>query len=190
MSKSSIRYNWYQTSTAVVITVIADGFKPEDVSVVLEPTDVEISVKTSASSEHQLNFNLCHEIVPSQSKIKHLESKTEISLHKESPKSWKTLEAPADQPEKSAASTTTTTTKQSAKNWDSVVKDELKEDNPNDTSAFFKQLYENATEEERRAIAKSYTESGGTHLNMNWGQVKDEVTPIDPPAGAEAKKWK
>lgn len=69
------------------------------------------------------------------------------------------------------------------KNWDKIVRDfeeeEKKEGNANEKD-FFRQLYENSDDDQRRAMVKSMQESCGTKLIMNWGEVKDgKVNPYD-----------
>ena len=42
----------------------------------------------------------------------------------------------------------------------------------------------------RRAMNKSFQESGGTVLSTNWGEVGSKTVEGTPPAGLEMKKWK
>lgn len=87
------------------------------------------------------------------------------------------------------------------KNWDSVTNDILKADkdksstdDPNAggdaaVNGFFQKLYGDADEDTKRAMMKSYVESGGTTLSTNWEEVgKDNVT-VKPPEGSEWRKW-
>ncbi|KAK4983180.1 Cochaperone protein [Elasticomyces elasticus] len=56
-------------------------------------------------------------------------------------------------------------------------------------NGFFKKLYAGADPNTRRAMMKSYTESGGTALSTNWDEVSKKPVEINPPDGMEAKKW-
>ena len=54
---------------------------------------------------------------------------------------------------------------------------------------FFKQIYAGASDEARRAMMKSFTESGGTTLSTNWDEVGKAPVEVKPPSGSEARKW-
>ncbi|KAG8766706.1 hypothetical protein FRC12_006705 [Ceratobasidium sp. 428] len=85
------------------------------------------------------------------------------------------------------------------KNWDSIVskipiEDKTLKDDPNAggdaaLNSFFQQIYGNADEDTKRAMLKSYTESGGTALSTNWDEVGKGKVDVKPPSGSEYKKW-
>lgn len=54
---------------------------------------------------------------------------------------------------------------------------------------FFKTLYAGATDEQKRAMIKSFTESNGTSLSTNWDDVKGKKVDTVPPEGVNVKKW-
>ena len=54
----------------------------------------------------------------------------------------------------------------------------------------FKKIYANADEDTRRAMVKSYQESGGTTLSTNWSNVGKEYVKPEAPSGMEVKHWK
>uniref|UniRef100_T1KD61 SGS domain-containing protein n=1 Tax=Tetranychus urticae TaxID=32264 RepID=T1KD61_TETUR len=84
------------------------------------------------------------------------------------------------------------TKKSFIKDWDKIVKEfEEEEAKNNEGSAddLFRQIYANGSEEVRRAMVKSFTESGGTVLSTNWNQVSKGKTEVKPPDGCEFKKW-
>jgi suppressor of G2 allele of SKP1 len=54
---------------------------------------------------------------------------------------------------------------------------------------FFKKLYADADDDTRRAMMKSYQESGGTALSTNWTDVSKGKVETKAPDGMEARKW-
>jgi len=66
---------------------------------------------------------------------------------------------------------------------------DFEDEDGDDVNKFFKQLYKGASDDTRRAMVKSYQESGGTALSTNWDEVQKGPVPISPPDGMEAKKW-
>ena len=77
------------------------------------------------------------------------------------------------------------------KDWDKIIREFEEEDKKNEGSAddLFRQIYEKGSDEVRRAMVKSYTESAGTVLSTNWNEVSKEQTPIRPPEGCSFQKW-
>lgn len=55
--------------------------------------------------------------------------------------------------------------------------------------AFFQKLYADADDDTKRAMMKSYSESGGTSLSTNWAEVGKGEVRARPPDGMEARKW-
>ena len=86
-----------------------------------------------------------------------------------------------------------TSSRKGPKNWDKIVaEEEAEEPKPEGDAALdalFKQIYANGTDEQRRAMIKSYTESGGTVLSTNWQEVSKERVKCTPPKGQEVHTW-
>lgn len=54
---------------------------------------------------------------------------------------------------------------------------------------FFQQIFSSADDDTKRAMMKSYQESGGTTLSTNWDDVSKGRVEVKPPQGSEWKKW-
>ncbi|CAD6893394.1 unnamed protein product [Tilletia controversa] len=58
-----------------------------------------------------------------------------------------------------------------------------------DVNDFFKKLYAGASDDARRAMMKSFQESNGTTLSMNWDEVKKGTVETRPPDSMVARKY-
>ena len=93
-------------------------------------------------------------------------------------------------PKVSAAPSYPTSSKSGPKNWDNIGDDDDDAEESNkDPDFWFKQLYAGATDEQKRAMMKSFTESNGTALSTDWADVSKRKVETKPPEGVEAKKW-
>jgi len=85
--------------------------------------------------------------------------------------------------------------KPSAKNWDEIVRQFEKEEEEEakrgegSVDDLFKQIYATGSEEVRKAMNKSFQESGGTVLSTNWSEVAKSKVEVKPPDGCEHKPW-
>ncbi|TIA88744.1 hypothetical protein E3P99_02424 [Wallemia hederae] len=86
----------------------------------------------------------------------------------------------------------TQSTRKQTKDWNKIAsieaqdKEEQGDGNPDD---FFKKLFAGADDDVRKAMMKSYQESGGTSLSTNWEEVSKGKVESKPPAGIEKKEW-
>lgn len=77
----------------------------------------------------------------------------------------------------------------SKKNWDQIIDEfEKEEEEHKSVNDLFKEIYESGNEEVRRAMNKSFQESGGTVLSTNWENVADKKVEPKPPSANDSDK--
>ncbi len=195
-----VRHEWYQTDSHVVVTVFCKGLKREHVHDSLSSNAYSLVIDLPTGGTWEQRLELAGSIVPEESKVEVLSTKIELWLKKQYGARWNTLEkaagavdAPAPAPgvllPPIAAGTKPSAYSSKKKvNWDELVKNE-KDDSEDPLNSVFKGIYGNGSDEQRRAMMKSYQESGGTVLSTNWEDVGKKKVEVSPPSGMIAKKW-
>lgn len=208
MPLPKIKHDWYQTEIQVVIEVRIKGLKPDEVKINIEATSISVTAKlpaistsTGGNSDYSLELDLAHPVIPAQSTFKVLSTKLEIKLKKQDGIRWATLEGSGETPTVSSIPAAVLNPQPPAypsakgKNWDRIAVDiekELENDKPEGEAALndmFQKIYANADDSTKRAMNKSFQESGGTVLSTNWQDIGKQKTEIKPPDGMEYKKW-
>ncbi len=83
----------------------------------------------------------------------------------------------------------------SGKDWNRIgaeIEKDFEEDKPEGEQALnemFQKIYGEGSDEVKKAMNKSFSESGGTVLSTNWGDIKKDKVGVKPPDGMEYKKW-
>ena len=152
----------------------------------------------SEDSDFVLDLNLCDTIYPEQTKIECYPTKVEVKLTKKKQCKWLTLE----KSEKEQISTLDWDTSgimkpeypsssKIKKNWDAIDKsvEEEKLQGEQALNKVFQDIFSRGSDEQRRAMEKSFVESGGTVLSTNWEDVGSRYVEGSAPKGAELKKW-
>eukprot|EP00039_Didymoeca_costata_P033216 m.41332 g.41332 ORF g.41332 m.41332 type:complete len:343 (+) comp9755_c0_seq2:68-1096(+) len=194
-------HDWYQTGTHVIVTVLIKKLKTEDVEVDISETNLSMTIKLHTGADYNLDLDLCHKIVPGESKHKVLSTKVEVKLKKSQSVQWLALEGKGTEGSGVAIAMPTVPATEKPvgsdafAKWDKLAKDaeeeEEKENKEGDAAlnALFQKIYADADEDTKRAMNKSFQESGGTVLSTNWGEIGKEQTPVKPPEGMEYKKY-
>ncbi|CAG9794513.1 unnamed protein product [Diatraea saccharalis] len=201
--KPKIKHDWYQTESHVVITILIKNAPNDKVKVHYGDRSLSVtSALPQSDSEYSLELELAHEIVPSMCTYVVTPSKIEVKLRKKEGLRWNVLEGEGKEEVVKAipqavidASGPQQPPKLFKKDWDKIEKDikkmeeEEKPEGEAALNALFQKIYGEGSDEVRRAMNKSFVESGGTVLSTNWNQVAKEKVEVKPPDGLEFKKW-
>lgn len=200
LTPSRTKHDWYQTQSHAVITVLIKKLKEEDVKADYGEKTLNLIAKLSSGEDYKLDLNLANEIIPDQCQTKVTPSKIEIKLKKRDGIHWNKLEGspdcvvnPITVPVPTGCEQNTVNTK--SRNWDKFVRDVTemeKNEKPEGDAALnhlFQQIYADGSDDVKRAMVKSFYESGGTVLSTNWSEVGEKAVEVKPPSGMEYKQW-
>ncbi|NXJ61200.1 SGT1 protein, partial [Rostratula benghalensis] len=193
------RYDWYQTESQVIVTIMIKNAQKDDVNVQFSEKEMNASVRLPSGEDYNLKLVLLHSIVPEQSTFKVLSTKVEIKMKKPEAVRWEKLEGQGDSPKLKQFTPDTQhlypSSSHYTRNWDKLVV-EIKEEEKNEKlegdaalNKLFQQIYSDGTDEVKRAMNKSFMESGGTVLSTNWSDVGKRKVEVNPPDDMEWKKY-
>lgn len=197
---ATLRHEFYESDERVVLSVFDRGADPAEVTVTFEPRKF-----TYAHGEKSLVLEpLKGQIDPDASDYTVGKVKVEIRLVKRTQGRWGSLVGDSPDPLANttySAAPETRPARKPAKNWEGITTEILGSDKEKSTdedpnvggdstlNGFFQKIFADADEDTKRAMMKSYSESGGTTLSTNWDEVKKAPVEVKPPAGSEWKKW-
>lgn len=199
-----MRHEWYQTEAFVVVTILVRNAKQEDVSVNFSEASLSVNVKLPESEPYHLGLRLAHKAVPQKCSFRVMQTKIEVKVAKMDGIQWTTLEGdPESQYPKQASIGSSSsagpprypTSNPSHRDWNAIEQELVKEmaqekaEGEDGVNQLFQKIYGEGTDEVKRAMNKSYVESGGTVLSTNWKEIAKDKVPIKPPDGMEWKKW-
>ncbi|XP_037070594.1 protein SGT1 homolog [Pollicipes pollicipes] len=197
--RAQIKHDWYQTDQDVVVNVLAKGLPADAVSVTITATALSVSARLPSGSEYSLELDLLHPVLPERSSWRVLASKLEVKLHKEEAHRWSTLEgdgrAPSVRPAAGQLPPAYTSSAPGGRDWDAIAADirrqeeQEKPEGEEALNSLFQKIYADGSDDVKKAMQKSFTESGGTVLSTNWQDIGKKKTEIKSPDGMEFKKW-
>ena len=206
---AKVKHDWYQTDTSVVIEVRIKGADKDKVKCDFSPASLSLSAPIpggEAGAEFSLELDLCHRVVPEECAVRVMGTKIEVRLRKADGVRWAALEGdgadPAAMPATVSAGAAAASSSSSAsypsssgKDWNKIgaeIDRDFEEDKPEGEAALnqmFQKIYADADDDTKRAMNKSFQESGGTCLSTNWKDIKKGPVEVKPPDGMEFKKW-
>jgi suppressor of G2 allele of SKP1 len=200
---ATLRHEFYETDERLTLSIFDRGADPEQVVVKFDHRKVSYQ-----NGEKTLVLEpLKGQIDPNTSDFTVGKVKVEIRLAKKAHGRWGGLVGDSPDPLSTtpfsapAPAPSSSTRKPSHKNWDGITteilsseKEKTTEQDPNvggdsTLNSFFQKIFGDADDDTKRAMMKSYQESGGTTLSTNWDEVKKAPVTVKPPAGSEYKKW-
>ncbi|EAU93134.1 Sgt1 [Coprinopsis cinerea okayama7 len=198
---ATIRHEFYESDERLTLSIFDRGADPSQVSITFEPRKF-----TYTHGEKSLVLEpLKGQIVPEKSDYTVGKVKVEVRFAKAAIGRWGGLigDSPDPLANSAAPSSSDPATRPAPrrKNWDALTetilsaeKEKSLEEDPNaggdaSLNAFFQKIFADADEDTKRAMMKSYQESGGTTLSTNWEEVKKGKVEVKPPTGSEWKRW-
>ena len=193
--EKNIRNDWFDAGKAIELSLYVKKVDPQSLNLNLQPNKINLTFKDSDLKEYEFTVeNLNGNIIPEESSHKVYGTKVELILIKADDRHWssllsnadlsethKTLQIPKDKEDEAELSYPSSSAKHidwSKINLDDNDDDEKEDTGSGDPESFFRQLYENADDDARRAMMKSFMESKGTSLSTDWKDVGSrEVKP-------------
>lgn len=147
-------------------------------------------VKLPNGEEFNLN-PLSYDINPQECKYQVKSMKIELELSKSIKNiHWNSLTKLDDNDSGNTAQTNKAYPSNRGKDWNKInIEEDENEADKSNPDHFFKALFKDADDDTRKAMMKSYSESGGTTLSTNWSEVQKKKVESAPPTGLEAKSW-
>ncbi|MED6121145.1 Cochaperone protein, variant 2 [Stylosanthes scabra] len=171
VARPKYRHEFYQKPDEVVLTIFAKGIPQDSVTVDFGEQILSVRIEVPGEDAYSLQPRLFGKIVPARCRYEVLSTKMEIRLAKAQHIHWTALEfrRGATVPQRAIVSSVTDTqrpsypsSKPKRVDWDKLeaqVEKEEKEEKLDGDAAlnkFFRQIYQDADEDTRRAMRKSF----------------------------------
>ncbi|KAK2707026.1 protein SGT1 homolog [Artemia franciscana] len=202
MASTCIRHDFYQTDAFVVITLMVKNKSDADFEAEFQTDFVRTTIKNEDGSEIEFSVVPCHPIKPEQCSFKVTKTKIEVKLKKAEGIHWNTLERKEESAVKPAVIMKSSdisveeqpaypTSSKKKVDWSRVEAEADKEEEEGEAAIekLFQKIYKDNPDDVKRAMMKSFAESGGTVLSTNWADVQKGKVEVKPPDGMEFRKW-
>lgn len=165
-SKIVKKLEYYQIESKVVISLFEKNAEESKIVVNCEPKHLKVFY----DERILLNTSLCGEVIPEEVSYSVKPRKIDITLKKkDSSTHWGTLE------DKHKDEMDAKKKIYSSDRWGALIHEvEEEESEAKDVDGVLKKLFANCDEDAKKAMMKSWSESGGNVLSMNWDEVKQK----------------
>uniref|UniRef100_A0AC35TQF5 SGS domain-containing protein n=1 Tax=Rhabditophanes sp. KR3021 TaxID=114890 RepID=A0AC35TQF5_9BILA len=190
------KFEWYQTEKQVVISINKPDTNVCDTKFEYSGHNKLIVI---ANNKIIFDLTLANGIDDQKTTLTCTRKKVEVKCQKIVIMPWKKLAADTVGKEEQILQFTPLSSnvpvKKDSKNWTKIEKDAVAEEDKDlegseaALNKFFQSMYGGSDENTKRAMMKSYTESNGTCLSMNWDEVKKGKVECSPPDDMEFKKY-
>ncbi|KAB0791203.1 hypothetical protein PPYR_12780 [Photinus pyralis] len=198
-----VKYDWYQTEATVVITILAKNVNSDTTAINFTNDTVSVNLSLPDNCTHAREIRVAHDVNPDQCTFKVTQTKVEVKLKKAEGIRWEHLERSEDDkilkqiPQDPSASSGPPSypTSKPGKDWTAIERDINKQESSEKPvgeealNMLFQDIYGKGSDDVKRAMVKSYMESGGTVLSTNWNEIGKGHVDVKPPDGMEWKKW-
>jgi suppressor of G2 allele of SKP1 len=193
------RREWFQSPSHVTVDLFIRGRSDDQVNVTVGDggESVELNVALDDGSAYTMPLSLAGKVEPSAVKASALRTKIELRMKKAAVERWQTLEREGDGAttewfagDVNAPPPSHYPTSHPKKvDWDKLEVEEEKLSGDAALNKVFQDIFARGSDEQRRAMVKSFTESGGTVLSTNWDDVGARKVEGSPPEGMEQVKF-
>lgn len=196
--RKKFRHEWFQTDQWVTIELYIKNLKPEQVKVDFGNSSLDVNIKLDDSTDFNFDIELADSIITNESSYNILSTKLEIKLKKSRVSKWKTLERVGENSVGQWDTKVDKTKKNSIheypsskgnKDWSKIGNEEEKLEGLEELNKMFESIFENGSDEQRKAMLKSFYESGGTVLSTDWNEIGKSKVEVKPPEGLEVRRW-
>ncbi|KAK6050666.1 SGS domain protein [Cooperia oncophora] len=178
-----VKYDWFQTDSCITVTILKKGVALSDCRVAFHDNEIKVFVGNDVIFE----TTLARPVDEKNFTVTCTPSKVEVRMPKATPGHWPMLDASPAVPVSSEP--------HPSKNWEAIERTAIQEEENEDlegdaaVNRLFRKLYSEASDDVKKAMIKSYQESGGTVLSTNWEEIRKKRTEVKPPDCMEYKRF-
>ncbi|CAI5451545.1 unnamed protein product [Caenorhabditis angaria] len=200
MADKKPRFDWFQSDLDVVLTILKKNVVLEKCTIHFNDGHLTVKDDGNVLFEEDLFSDVKH----SDFIVQCTPSKVEVKMPKGNRgERWATLtKTSGTTPIISSPLSTVQQQQQTVpsvsfakKNWDAIEKQALQEEEDESqegdaaVNKMFQKIYRDASDDVKKAMMKSYQESGGTVLSTNWADIGSRKVDVQPPDCMEYKKF-